>query len=78
MTVSCSIAYRHRSERKPQDRIPADEAAIARLFDPTRDPSEQVRADEWLPASCSEPGVRELFACETVAATRRWFVQLER
>jgi hypothetical protein len=52
--VFCSPECRHLGERKPYRRDLGDEDAIARLFDPTRDPDEPVRPDEWCPPDWDE------------------------
>jgi hypothetical protein len=47
---------------------------IERLFDETRDPNETARPDDWHPST--DPEVRELDACDTLAARRRWYLNL--
>jgi hypothetical protein len=51
---------RHKGERRPYDPPPVDQAAVDRLFDPSRDPNEPVRADDWCPASWT-PEIIELY-----------------
>jgi hypothetical protein len=52
-----------------------DHEQIARLFDPSRDPGERVRDDDWF-TPADRPDLRELYAEETVAARRRWYLAL--
>ena len=75
--VFCSARCRHRAGRVPPDeQAPApDPEVVARLFDPRRDPEEQVRADDWYPGS---PEWQELYAWDTVGKRRRWFRELQR
>ena len=54
-------------------RKPADPAAIERLFDESRDPSELVRDDDWHPGP---PEFQELDACHTLETRRRWYANL--
>ena len=75
--VFCSSSCRHRGERLPGDRKPADPEAIARLFDEDRDPGALVSADDWHPSPQSE--FVELDAeRDTVADRRRWYGNLLR
>jgi hypothetical protein len=71
--VYCSISCRHRGERRPEERIPVNQAAVERLFDPRRDPDERVRLDDWHPGP---PEMLELDACATVARRRAWYLNL--
>jgi hypothetical protein len=71
--VYCSVACRHRGERRPDQGNPVDTAAVERLFDETRDPSERVRPDDWNPGP---PEFAELELCHTVATRRRWYLTL--
>ena len=68
---------RHQAGRVPPDeQAPApDPEVVARLFDPRRDPEEQVRDDDWFPGS---PEMQELYAWDTVGKRRRWFRELQR
>jgi hypothetical protein len=52
-----------------------DPEAVERLFDPSRDPNERVRPDDWFCAP-AEDGWKELYAHETVEMRRRWFRNL--
>ena len=63
----CSVFCRHRGERKPHERVLVDTAAVERLFDESRDPSERCRDDDWYPASCA--AFKHLDAAQTVATT---------
>jgi hypothetical protein len=67
-----------RCRRRGVLRRPAtvDHEAITRLFHPDRDPAERVREDDWFPEHL-DSGVRDLYACDTVAARRRWFEALD-
>jgi hypothetical protein len=58
---------------KPHERVPVDQAAVARLFDSSRDPDERVRADEWF---LGPPEFAALYAYDTVKQRRRWFRNL--
>ena len=58
---------------RPTDEGMAD-PQIKRLFDETRDPNETARGDDWHPSS--DPEVRELDACDTLATRRRWYLNL--
>jgi hypothetical protein len=69
----CSTACRHRGERQPGD-PPIDDEALERLFDPSRDPDERVRDDEWCAGMDAEWA--ELYAEDTLAARRRWYANL--
>jgi hypothetical protein len=70
--VFCSSFCRHRGERWDRPG-PADREQIARLFDPSRDPNERVRDDDWHPS----PGPwQELDWCQTVGTRRRWYRNL--
>jgi hypothetical protein len=71
--VFCSTACRHRGERKPHERVPVDQAAVARLFDSSRYPDERVRADEWF---LGPPEFAALYAYDTVRQRRRWYRNL--
>jgi hypothetical protein len=73
--VFCSSVCRHRGERRPEEREPADPEQVARLFDEGRDPDEQVRPDDWHPAPSE---FDELDAGDTVAMRRRWYGNLLR
>jgi hypothetical protein len=64
----------YRGTVQPELRVDLDQAAIDRLFDPTRDPSETVRRADWHPTPAS--GFFELDLCDTVATRRRWFENL--
>lgn len=46
---------------------------VARLFDPSRDPGEQITCEDWHPGP---PVFAELDACDTVAKRRAWFWRL--
>ena len=71
--VFCSRRCRDRGARTA-----IDVEAVERLFDPDRDPTEQVREDDWFPEHLdSDSGVQDLYAYETVAARRRWYEALE-
>jgi hypothetical protein len=52
-----------------------DPEQVKRLFDPSRDPEERVREDDWF-AGPSDPEWRALYAEETVRARRRWYMNL--
>jgi hypothetical protein len=71
--VFCSAACRHRRERRP-DAPPVDEEQVARLFDPSRDPGERVRADDWCNGMDAER--TELYSVETVGQRRGWYLRL--
>jgi hypothetical protein len=71
--VFCSTDCRHRGERKPHERALVDQAAVARLFDPSRDPDERVRKDEWF---LGEPEYAALYAYSTVRQRRNWYRNL--
>ena len=58
---------------RPSDEAMAD-PQIKRLFDETRDPAETAREDDW--HASSDPEVRELDACDTLATRRRWYLNL--
>lgn len=73
--VFCSVGCRHRGERRPEERQPSDEAAVARLFDESRDPEARVRADDWCPGP---PEMAALEVRSTVAQRRRWYLNLVR
>ena len=77
--VFCSAPCRYQAGRVPPDeQAPApDPEVIARLFDPRRDPEEQVRDDDddWYPCS---PEMQKLDAWDTVGKRRRWFRELQR
>ena len=64
-----------RGERPIMERLPTDDEQIQRLFDESRDPSEQVREDDWHPA----PGTpwQELDWCQTVGTRRTWYLNLK-
>jgi hypothetical protein len=47
---------------------------VARLFDPSRDPKERVRDDDWHPTPDS--GFHDLDAYQTVETRRRWYLNL--
>jgi endogenous inhibitor of DNA gyrase (YacG/DUF329 family) len=68
----CSRRCRHRGVLGRTAIV--DHEAVARLFDESRDPHEQVRADDWHPGP---PEWVEIHLVETVAARRRWFKALE-
>jgi hypothetical protein len=71
--VFCSTACRHRGERRPHERVPVDRAAVARLFDSSRDPGARVREDEWF---LGPPEFAALYAYDTVEQRRRSFRNL--
>jgi hypothetical protein len=71
--VFCSVACRHKGERKPDERVVVDQAAVDRLFDPARDPDERVRDDEWF---LGPPEFAALYAHESVGKRRRWYRNL--
>lgn len=52
---------------------PADPAAIERLFDEGRNPSELVRDDDWHPGP---PEFRDLDASDRLETRRRWYANL--
>jgi hypothetical protein len=72
--VFCSRSCRHRGERAPHERHADDPAAVARLFDESRNPQERVRPDDWHPG----PGTPffELDAHDTAGKRRAWYRNL--
>jgi hypothetical protein len=48
---------------------------VKRLFDPSRDPQERVREDDWFPGP-SDAEWRALYAHETVGTRRRGYMNL--
>jgi hypothetical protein len=78
--VFCAQKCRHLGERKPEDRAYARESqdAVARLFDPRRDPSERVRAGDWFPGGRGDQEAwKALHDHDTVEVRRRWYRNLE-
>ncbi len=73
--VFCSNFCRYRGERPLEERGEIDTEAVKRLFDPSRDPEERVREDDWFPGS-PDSEWRSLFAHETVGGRRRWYMHL--
>jgi hypothetical protein len=69
--VYCSPWCRHRGPR-PEAAGPADEEQLERLFDESRDPKEQARAEDWHPDS----SWAALDANDTLGARRRWYLAL--
>ena len=74
--VFCSVRCRHLGVRGPNDPRPVDQQAVERLFDPSRDPQEQVRADEWFAPEDAAAAVRALYAADTLEQRRRWYERL--
>jgi hypothetical protein len=74
--VFCSVWCRHQGERKSGD-PPVDQAQIDRLFDPRRDPQEQVADDDWFAPADADPEWKALYAGETVEQRRRWYENLK-
>jgi hypothetical protein len=76
--VFCSSRCRHRGARKPEDRLVVDHEQLARLFDESRDPNDQVRDDDWHPTPETPWGLkwRELDAVQTVGQRRQWYLNL--
>ena len=64
---------RYRGERPVEERGEIDTEAVKRLFDPSRDPEERVREDDWFPGS-PDPEWRSLYAHEAVGDRRRWYM----
>jgi hypothetical protein len=62
-------------QRPLEERGEIDTEAVKRLFDPSRDPEERVREDDWF-AGPSDAEWRSLYAHETVGARRRWYMNL--
>ncbi len=62
-------------QRPLEERGEIDTEAVRRLFDPSRDPEERVREDDWF-AGNPDPEWRGLYAHETVGARRRWYMNL--
>jgi hypothetical protein len=75
--VFCSSFCRHRGERRARPG-PVDQEQLARLFDPSRDPNERVRDDDWHPTPETPEGLkwRELEAFDTVERRRWWYLAL--
>jgi hypothetical protein len=73
--VFCSTFCRHRGQRPLEERGEIDTEAVRKLFDPSRDPSERVREDDWFPGP-SDAEWRALYAHETVAVRRRGYWNL--
>jgi hypothetical protein len=71
--VFCSSFCRHRGERSDRPG-PADREQIVRLFDPSRDPDERVREDDWHPTPDSP--FHELDSWDTVKTRRCWYLNL--
>jgi hypothetical protein len=71
--VYCSTFCRHRGPRSPLDAEVVDHEQIARLFDLSRDPAELVRDDDWFGMG---PEWKAIYAMETVAGRRRWYLAL--
>jgi hypothetical protein len=46
-----------------------DGEAVKRLFDPSREPRERVRDDDWFSPEEPDPGWKELFAYDTVESS---------
>jgi endogenous inhibitor of DNA gyrase (YacG/DUF329 family) len=65
--LCCSRRCRHRGVLGRTATV--DHEAVARLFDESRDPHEQVRADDWFPGPAEW---LELYLVDTVATRRRW------
>jgi hypothetical protein len=72
--VYCSASCRRTAP--PPGVTAADPDAVERLFDESRDPDAVVRDDDWFHGGPEE--WRHLFACDTVATRRRWFLALRR
>ena len=73
--VFCSTFCRHRGQRPVEERGEIDTEAVRRLFDPSRDPEERVREDDWFPGP-SDAEWRSLYAHETVGVRRRGYMNL--
>ena len=73
--VFCSTFCRHRGQRPVAERGEIDTEAVKRLFDPSRDPEERVREDDWF-AGPPDAEWRSLYAHETVESRRRWYLAL--
>jgi hypothetical protein len=75
--VFCSSFCRRRGERWDRP-TSADREQVARLFDPSRDPEERVRDDDWHPTPDTPEGLawRALDWCQTVGDRRRWYKNL--
>jgi hypothetical protein len=74
--VFCSAFCRHRGERRPDQRVPADPDLVAKLFDEGRDPEALVRVDDWHPGG---PEWAALDACvDTVRGRRAWYWEMQR
>ena len=73
--VFCSNFCPYRGERPVEEREEIDTEAVKRLFDPSRDPEELVRDDDWFPGP-SDAEWRSLYASETVGGRRRWYMNL--
>ena len=52
----------------------SDREQIARLFDPSRDPEDRVRDDDWHPEPDSSWAKLDL--CKTIGSRRRWYLAL--
>ena len=72
--VFCSSWCRHRGEQGKAAPGLSDREQIAQLFDPSRDPEDRVREDDWHP----EPNSTwvKLDLCKTVGSRRRWYLAL--
>jgi hypothetical protein len=75
--VFCSPWCRHHGERKPYDPPPVDQDQVERLFDPRRDPNEQVRIDDWFSPADAPDEFKALYLEDTVGQRRRWFDNLK-
>jgi len=82
--IYCSRECRYAGERAEQAIEIADPAAVDRLFDPARDPSERVRDDDWYSHDPDDTDdemweyLRDLDRNDTVAQRRRWYLALRR
>ena len=74
--VFCSSFCRHRGERPAKERLAIDVDQVERLFDPSREPDERVREDDWHPSPGT--GWQELDWCHTVGQRRNWYLTLRK
>jgi hypothetical protein len=76
--IYCKPECRYGGPLDPSRHHPLDTDAVARLFDPRRDPEEVVRGDDWYPGAGTQDGdaFAALDAHHTVAQRRSWYLGL--